>query len=332
MSKLKRPRKVVLALTTLAFAVAGSLVAGRAVAQANWPDRPIRVVVPYAAGQGADVLARLIMAEVQKSFKQPIVIDNRAGAGANIGTAHVAQAAPDGYTFLHGTNATHAANEFLYSSTGFHPIGDFEPVAMVGLLPMVITTSAQDLSDNAIAQLIEKARSAPDTLNVGIPSTTANVVFAKFVADAQAPLFGVRYGSSGQSMTDMIGGQIPLAIDTVTASRPHILAGKIKALGITSLKPSSMLPGVQPVADQGVPGFDIVAWNAYFAPKGTPKPIIEHMSAAIHHAVENNEVRQRMLDSGVEPFYLDADALGAFVLAEREKWGATIQQAGIRLE
>lgn len=330
MNHMKRSPKLL--LTALAGVLATGFTMQAACAQASWPDRPIRVVVPYAAGQGADVLARLVMGEVQKSFDQPIVIDNRAGAGGNIGAAHVAQSPADGYTFLHGTNATHAANEFLYGKTGFHPIEDFVPVAMVGLLPMVITTSAAALDTNGIAQLIEKAQAEPGTLNVGIPSTTANVVFAKFVEDAKAPLFAVRYGSSGQSITDMMGGQIPLSIDTVTASRPHILAGKIKALGITSLESSTMLPGVKTVAEQGVPGFDIVAWNAYFAPKGTPQATIDTMSEAIRQAVQNEHVRQRMLDSGVEPHYLDAKALGEFVAAERDKWGEVINKAGIRLE
>ncbi len=145
----------------------------------GWPERPIRIVVPYAAGQGADILTRLLTDELAKRIAQPIVVENRAGAGGNIGASVVARAAADGYTFLLGTNATNAANEYLYDNAGFSAATDFVPVAMIGLLPMVISTSTADFPVNGIASLIEQARAKPDTLNVGLPSTTAQVVFSR---------------------------------------------------------------------------------------------------------------------------------------------------------
>ena len=195
-------------------------------AQTSWPDKPVKVIVPYAAGQGADVLMRLVAQELGKSLNQSFVIDNRAGAGGNIGTAAAAKSPADGYNFLLGTNATNAANEFLYSNLGFNPAADFDNVAMIGLLPMVISTSAPDLPVNGIAELIKLAQAKPNTLNVGLPSTTASVVFAQFVKQANAPLFGVRYKASSQAMTDTLGGQIPLIIDTMTATRPQLAGGK----------------------------------------------------------------------------------------------------------
>lgn len=302
------------------------------IAQPNWPDRPIRVIVPYAAGQGADVLTRLLAQELQKTLNQPFVIENRAGAGGNIGAAAAAKAVPDGYTFLLGTNATNAANEFLFSNPGFSPATDLEAVGMIGLLPMVLCASAPELPANGIAELIGRARAKPDTLNVGLPSTTAQVVFAQFVKDAQAPLFAVNYKASGQSMTDVLGGQIPLVIDTVTASRTYIASGRLRALGITSLHASEMLPGVKPVAEQGVPGFDVVAWDAFFAPRGTPPEVIRKFSAHMQRALQRPEVRHRLLEIGVEPQYMSPPELAGFVKAERQKWGAIIQAAGIRSE
>lgn len=303
-----------------------------AAAQSTWPDRPIKVVVPYAAGQGADVLMRLLGNELSKSLNQSIVIENRAGAGANIGTAYVAKAAPDGYTFLLGTNATHAANEFLYPNPGFSPSADFDGVAMIGLLPMVISTTAADLPTNGIGELIARARAKPNTLNVGLPSTTASVVFAQFVASAQAPLFGVKYKASAQSMTDVLGGQIPLVIDTVTATRPQLAGGKLRALGITSLKPSEMLPGVKSVAEQGVPNFEIVAWDALFAPRGTPPEIVNKLSEHVQKALQQPEMRRKLLESGVEPLYMSGSQLDHFVKDERQKWGAIIKASDIRVE
>lgn len=319
------------ALLVSAAATATALAAMPASAQA-WPDKPVRVIVPYAAGQGADVLMRLIGQELSVSLGQPVVVENKAGAGGNIGTAAVAKSAPDGYTFLLGTNATNAANEFLYSSLGFNPSTDFESVAMIGLLPMVISTSLPDMPTNGVAQLIAQARAKPQTLNVGLPSTTASVVFAQFVKMADASLFGVKYKASGQSMTDVIGGQIPLVIDTVTASRPHIQSGKIKALGITSRNASEMLPGVKSVSEQGVHGFDVVAWDALFAPRGTPASVVQKMAEHIQKALQSPSTARRMMDIGVEPLYMDPASLRDFVKKEREKWGGAITAAGIRVD
>ena len=217
-------------LNAAIMAAAALCILPQAAAAQAWPDKPIRVIVPYAAGQGADVLARLVFQEVGKRLNQPIVIENRAGAGGNIGSAAAARAPADGYTFLFGTNATNAANEFLYSNPGYDAAKDFVGVAMVGLLPMVIATSDADLPANSVPALIERARAKPNVLNVGLPSTTAQVVFAEFVKSAQAPLFAVKYKASGQSLTDTMGGQIPLAIDTVTAARPHLATGKLRAV------------------------------------------------------------------------------------------------------
>ncbi|MDM0065489.1 tripartite tricarboxylate transporter substrate-binding protein [Variovorax sp. J31P207] len=322
-------RRFLQAGAAVAAVAAGSLPVS---AQSAWPTRPIRIIVPYAAGQGADVLARLIGNELSLTLNQGIVIDNRAGAGGNIGAAAAAKSAPDGYTFVLGTNATHAANEFLFPALGFSPATDFEAVAMLGLLPMVICTSAPDLPTNGIAELVARARAKPGTLNVGLPSTTANVVFAQFVKSAQAPLFGVKYKSSGQAMTDLLGGQIPLAIDTVTAARPLIASGKLRALGVTSLKASEMLPGVKPVSEQGVPGFDVVAWDALFAPRGTPAEIVEKVAEHVQRALQGAETRRRLLEIGVEPLFMGPAQLDAFVKAERPKWGEVIKAADIRVD
>jgi len=297
-----------------------------------WPDKPIRIIVPYAAGQGADVLARLVFQELGKRLNQPVVIENRAGAGGNIGSAAAARAPADGYTFLFGTNATNAANEFLYANPGYDAAADFSGVAMIGLLPMVICTSDADLPANSVPALIERARAKPNALNVGLPSTTAQVVFAEFVKSAQAPLFAVKYKASGQSLTDTMGRQIPLAIDTVTAARPHLASGKLRAVAITSLKGSEMLPGVQSVAEQGVQGFDVVAWDALFAPRGTPPTIVRELGEHIRQVLEQPDMRRKMLDIGVEPLVMPPAQLDAFVEDEREKWGDIIRAAGIRIE
>jgi tripartite-type tricarboxylate transporter receptor subunit TctC len=301
-------------------------------AQPAWPAKPVTLIVPYAAGQGADVLMRLVAEELARTLGATFVVENKAGAGGNIGTAAAAKAAPDGYTFMIGTNATHAANEFLYPSLGFNPATDFDAVAMIGLLPMVISTSLGDLPTNGLAEMVARSRAKPDGLSVGLPSTTASVVFAQFVKGAQAPLFGVKYKASGQAMTDLMGGHIPLVIDTVTATRPRLADGKVKALAITSRQASEMLPGVKPVAEQGVPGFDVVAWDALFAPHGTPPEIVNKVADHLRRALEQPAMRRKLMDIGVEPLYMDPAQLGRFVRDERGKWGAAIKAANIRLD
>ena len=322
-------RGVLQAVCALAVA---ALWAAPAAAQSTWPDKPVRVIVPYAAGQGADVLMRLVADELSKSLKQTFVVDNRAGAGGNIGTAAVARSPADGYTLLLGTNATNAANEFLYPSLGFDAAADFDAVAMIGLLPMVVSTSLPDLPANGIAELVARARARPDTLHVGLPSTTASVVFAQFVKQAKAPLSGVKYKSSAQSMTDAMGGHIPLVIDTVTATRPRLADGRMRALGITSLKASEMLPGVKPVSEQGVPGFDVVAWDALFAPRGTPPHVVSKLAEHLQHALQQPDVQRKLLDIGVEPLFMGPSQLDRFVKDERAKWGAIIKAADIRVD
>lgn len=317
-----------------AFLVAASMACGAWLGQASaatWPEHPVRIIVPYAAGQGADVLMRVVAQELSKNLNQSFIIDNRAGAGGNIGTAAAAKALPDGYTFALGTNATHAANEFLYNDLGYVP-GDFASVAMIGLLPMVISTSIADLPTNSIAELIARARAKPHSLNVALPSTTANVVHAQFVKAAAAPLFPVKYKASGQAVTDVLGAQVPLLIDTVTATRPQLASGKLKALGITSLKSSELLPGVKPVSEQGVPGFDVVAWDALFAPKGTSPDIVNRLGAEMQRVLDQPETRKKLLDIGVEPLYMGPAQLDSFLKEERPKWGRTIKEGGIKLE
>jgi tripartite-type tricarboxylate transporter receptor subunit TctC len=317
-------------LAALAIASLGALCPAQATPA--WPDKPIRILVPYGAGQGADILARVMAQELTKSLGQTVYVENKAGAGGNIGTALAAKAPADGYTFLLGTNATNAANGFLYASPGFDAATDFDAVAMLGLLPMVVCSSAPDLPANGIAQLVDKARAKPDSLNVGLPSTSSAVIFAHFVKTANAPLFGVKYKASAQSMTDVLGGQIPLVIDTVIAARPHLASGRLKALGVTTLKETEVLPGVKSLAEQGVQGFEFVPWDAFFAPRGTPAAVAQKFAEHVQRAMEQPELRRKLLDTGLEPRFMGPAELHAFVASERQRWGDIIKAAGIRAD
>lgn len=296
-----------------------------------YPDHPIRLVVPYPPGQGTDVLARLLAEKASAGLGQQIVVDNRPGAGANIGSDIVAHAAPDGYTILMGTNATHAMNAAMYSNMSFDPVKDFSPIMLVGILPMVLT-SANNFPAGNLRDVVTMARAKPDTLNVGLPSTTARVLLEMIKAGDNAPLFGVAYKGSGNVLTDMVGGQIQMLIDTVPAVLPQIQAGKIKAIAISTGQRSELAPNIPTIAESGMPGFELVAWNAMFAPAKTSPEIVKRLHAEMAKALADPEVKARMLKLGFEPGRGTPETLAAFVQSESSRWGGVIHKAGIKAD
>lgn len=304
------------------------LPAGAALAQ-TYPTQTARIIVPYQAGQGTDVVARYVAEELTKSMGQTFYVENKPGAGGNIGAEAGARAAPDGYTLTMGTNATHGMNEFLYPSTGFSAEKDFVPIILVGMLPMVIAANPT-FAANSVQEMVAAARAKPDKIDVALPSTTARIVFELLKERTGAPLFGVPYKGSATAMTEVMGGQVPLIVDTITALRSHLEAGKLKALGITTLKPSDLLAGVKPVAEQGVPGFETTAWLALYVPQGTPSSVVGRLNAEVARILALPEMRQRLLKLGFEPGGGTPSELAAFGSRERDKWGPVIKAAGLR--
>ncbi|MCW5735855.1 MAG: tripartite tricarboxylate transporter substrate binding protein [Enhydrobacter sp.] len=310
--------------------LAAALAALPAAAQ-TYPAKPVRLIVPYQAGQGTDVAARLIAEPLGKALGQQIFVDNKPGAGGNIGTEAAARSPADGYTLLMGTVATQTMNEFLYASTGYESEKDFAPVILVGMLPMVISANPA-FAANTIPELIAAAKAQPDKINIALPSTTARIVYELFRQRAGAPLFGVPYKASATAMTETMGGQVPLIIDTATASRGHVQSGKLKALAITTLKSSELLPGVKSVAEQGIAGFEVTAWNAMYVPRGTPKDIVDRLNAEVAKILAMPEIRQRLLQLGFEPVSGTPEQLAAFEKQERAKWGPLIKAAGLKAD
>lgn len=297
-----------------------------------YPNKPVRLVVPFAAGQGADVAARLIAQKLSDEIGQPIVIDNRPGAGGNIGAQAVAKAAPDGYTVLVGSNGTHAANPALYAALPFDPIKDFTPIAFTGSVPMVLLAN-NTFAANTTADVIRMAKAAPGTLNVAIPSSTSRVVFEQFTVLSGASLFPVNYKSSPTAFTDLIGNQVPLSIDTLIAAAPQLKAGRVKAIAVSSRARSEALPGVASFNEAGLAGFDIAAWNVWFAPHDSPAEAVRVLNAGIIRVLAQPEVKQRLRDLGLEPGGSQSpQAVGEFVAAEIRKWGDLIRRAGLKAE
>ena len=297
----------------------------------NYPSKPVRIIVPYAAGQGTDAIARYFGAQLNKTLGQAFIIDNRAGAGGNIGAGIAAHSDPDGYTLVMGTNATHSMNKYLYQSIGYDPVKDFAPIILVGQLPMVIAASPA-FAPNSLTELIAAAKNKPDKLDVALPSNSSKVVFELLKIRADAPLFSVPYKSSASALTDVIGGQVPLLIDTVTATRTQVASGKLKALAITTRSTSALMPGVKSVMEQGVPDFEMTAWNALYAPKGTPQAIVNLLNAEIIKILALPETQRFLLDLGFEPGGGSPKYLEVFSQADREKWEKVIKATGLRAD
>jgi tripartite-type tricarboxylate transporter receptor subunit TctC len=308
-----------------AFVVA-ALAAGQAFAQ-NYPTRPVRIVVAFQAGQGTDVATRHIASELSTAMGQNFVVDNRPGAGGNLGSAVAAKAAPDGYTLLMATAGTHAMNPALYDDPGFDAEKDFEAIALTCLIPMAISAHPS-LGVGNLAALIAAAKARPDKIDVALPSTTARLV-NELLRQNGVQLFNVLYKGSATAATDVLGGQVPLLIDTVGATRPH--ASKLKVLAVTSAKQSALAPGVRSVAEQGVAGFEVVAWNALMAPRGTPAEVRERLASELAKILAKPETTKKLLDLGFDAAPpMSPQQVTEWIRAEREKFGALIRKTGMK--
>jgi tripartite-type tricarboxylate transporter receptor subunit TctC len=331
-------RRLAMAVPAAAAAMLVAAAAPAAFAQgaggaSDWPNRPVRILVAYQAGQGTDVATRYFAEHLTRAFGQSFIIENRPGAGGNIGTAAAAKAPADGYTLIMGTVATHTMNQHMYENLGYDPEADFDPIILTGMLPMVISVNPAHPAKN-LRELVEAARAKPESINVAIPSTTARIVHELLKQRGVVSLHPVPYKGSAGAMTDVVGGQVPVTIDTVTATRVQSSAGKLRPLAITTAKTSELLPGVPSVAEQGVPGFEVTAWNALYAPKGTPQPIVERLAKEMQRILAQSETRQRLLQIGFEPAPADSTPkqLAEFTVSERKKWGEVIRTAGIRAD
>ncbi len=300
-------------------------------AQRGYPGKPVRIIVPFPAGQGTDSATRHLAEQLTKALGQNFYIENRPGADARIGIELLAKAAPDGYTLGIGTGGTHTINPNIHLSLGYDPEKDFEPITLTGKLPLLFAAHPS-FGPSSIQELITAAKAAPDTLNVALPALPQRIAFEMFRAQAGAPLFGIPYKGSASALPEVMSGQVPLIVDSITALKVHIASGRLKALAVTSLKSTELMPGVKSVAEQGVPGFELTSWNAVFAPKGTPAAIVNLLNAELLRILAQPETRQRLSSLGFEGVGSTPQQLAAIVRVEREKWGGIIRAANIKAE
>ena len=324
-------RPVRTALTLLA-AVAGalSLYTGAVLAQ-TYPAKPVRVIVPFPPGQGTDVASRYLAKRLGDALGHNFFVENRPGAAGSLGMEALAKSAPDGYTVGIGTAGTQTMNPSVFPVLGYDPEKDFEPITLTGMLPLLFAAHPS-FAANTIPELIAAAKAKPDTLNVALPALPQRIVFELLRQQGGAPLFGINYKGSASALPEVMSGQVPLIVDSITALRPHINSGRLKPLAVTSLKSTELMPGVKSVAEQGLPGFELTAWNAFFAPKGTPAAIVSLLNTELRKILAQPETRQHLMALGFEVAGGTSQELADMVRSEREKWGRIIKAAKIGVD
>jgi len=323
--------RVLATTATVGFALAAA--ATSAQAADAWPTRTIRYVVPFSPGGVSDGVARLMAEQLTQRLGQSVIVENKPGVSGIVGTQLVARAEPDGYTIVGGTITTHAVNPFFVKKLGYDPVKDFTPVALVGMVSNALVVRA-DSPYKSVQDVIDAARAKPDTLTYGTagPGTSQHLSGQLFQSISGTKLRQIVYKGGSQSMIDLIGGQIDMVFDTVAAARPMIDSGKVRVLGVTSAKALADLPQAKPLAELGLPGFEMQSWQGIFAPAGTPAPVVDRLAKAIADAVAAPDVRAKLLMLGVAPDGRGSARFTAFQSSEIEKWGKVIKDAGIQAD
>lgn len=297
-----------------------------------YPSKVIKFVVPFAAGGGTDVLGRQVARAIEPILGKPIIIENRPGAGGGIGTAQVARSDPDGYTMVLGTTATHAMNEFLYGKLPYDPQKDFTPVTLLIKITNVLTVPASS-PIKTFKDLVRIAKEQPGKLSYGIVAigSSSHLASEKLKIDAGLNAVGVPYNSQVTGMTDLISGRLDFMFDSIGNSRPHILNGRLRPIGVSALERSSFLPDVPTISEQGLPGFAAPGWVGLFAPATTHPAIVSKVAGAIAQSYKSSKNIEEFKAAGFELEAMAPKEFSDFVASERVKWGQVIKAAGIKL-
>ncbi|WP_246129760.1 Bug family tripartite tricarboxylate transporter substrate binding protein [Verticiella sediminum] len=299
----------------------------------TYPGRAVHIVNPFAAGGALDQLARLLAQHLNVALDQPVVVENRTGASGNIGTAYVAKSAADGYTLVMGSSATHGINPSLFGARlPFDPVRDFAPVAVAVVQKNVLVVH-EGLPAHTVQELIEQARAQPGKLSFGSAGagTSQHLSGELFKAQAKVNLLHVPYKGSAQAMQDLLGGQVSMLFVDIPTALPHIRAGRLRALGLTAAQASPALPEVRPLAQLGLPDFDLKAWYGVLAPAGTPAPVLARLNTVIVDSLRDPKVREHLLGIGMEPMTLDLDQSAQYIATELQRWADVVRLSGAAL-
>lgn len=321
----------------LALAIAGVAAGGAALAPVTalaqgYPSRPVKMIVPFGPGTTTDIISRVVGEGLAKSLGQTVVIENRSGAGGSIGSDVVAKADPDGYTILMGTVGTHAINTSLFRRLPYDALKDFAPIAFAGYTPTLLVVAG----DSPFKSLKDIAAQAAKPGGVSFASagngTSGHLAGELLKAKLGGEVVHVPYKQGGLAMSDVMSGQVHFMFYHPAAVMPHVKAGKLRALGASGLQRSSAAPDVAPIAEQGYPGFDLVAWFMLYAPAGTPAPVLSRLREAANEALATKEVKDKLGSTGVELRTMSPDELAEFGRVEVAKWSDLVKRSGAQVD
>jgi len=324
------------AALTSCLAFAASLSAGPAYA-AEYPERDITMVVPFPPGGTTDIVGRLVAANLSKALGKNVVVENKGGAGGNIGAAEVARAKPDGYTLLMGTVGTQSINEFLYSSLQFSPSKDFVPIALAAAVPNVLVLNpdfAGKNNINSVQDLINFLKSNPGKVNVGSSGNGTSIHLAAelFKAMTGTQMEHVPFRGSGPAVTALMAGDVQLMFDNLPSSMGGIQSGRLKALAVTSAERSPSLPDLPTISESGVPGFDATSWFGLLAPAGTPSDVVAKVNEAVVATSQTAEAKKQFLAQGAQPSDMSPQQFSEFIDKERTKWEKVVKDSGAKVD
>ena len=314
------------------LACCAGTVSSTTVAQ-HYPARAVRIVVPFPPGAATDILGRLLAQKLGDAWGQPVVIDNKPGAGSIIAAETAAKSPADGYTIFMGHIGTHGANPALYSRLPYDPVQDFAPVTLLVTIPNLIAVHPALPAGN-IRELIALARAKPGTLNIASPGvgTSAHLNIALFKSLTGTDLVHVPFKGSVAAMQAVVGGDVQVAFDTVTSILPHARSGKLRVLAVSSKQRSTLAPDAVPLDEAGVPGFDVSTWFAFFVPAGTPRALIDRINADTVRILQSQDTAERLQGMGMTIVAGPPEQLGAHVASEIARWGKVVKEANIKVE
>jgi tripartite-type tricarboxylate transporter receptor subunit TctC len=299
-----------------------------------YPAKPVRLIVPYPAGGGTDFFARAVGAQLSQQLGQQIVVENRPGAATIIGAEAVAKSAPDGYTLLLGDTATFAVNPSLYKKLPYDAHKDLAPVTMTGRFALLLVVNPASMKATSVKELVEEANKASGKIDYASPGPGSphHLAMEMFKQRTGAQFAHVPYKGAGPAIQDLLGGQIPLMFLDLAAGAPQIKSGKLRALAVASDKRIAALPDLPTVGESGVPGFEAWAWQALAVPAGTPKDIVARLNAEYRKAIGVPELRQKLIDAGIDPLQSSPEDASAYMRSETLKWAKVISEGKIIVE
>jgi tripartite-type tricarboxylate transporter receptor subunit TctC len=298
----------------------------------EWPAKTVTIIVPFTAGGTADLFARLLAANMQQKLGASFIVENRSGAGGNIGAAAVAKSPNDGYTLLLGTVSTHAINQFMYSNMQFDPAKDFQPISLIARLPNVLVVNPK-IPAKTPAELVTYLKANPDKITYASSGVGTSIHLAAelFKIKTGTTMTHVPYRSSGEVMQNVTAGHVDLAFDNMTLAWPQAQSGNVRALAVTSLERSPTAPNI-PTMDETFKGFEATSWHGLFAPAGTPKPVVDKLAAEVKRILEIPENKQKLMDIGAVASPMTPDAFTAFIATERAKWEPVVVASGAKAQ